>query len=114
MRDLLQPITVWTNRERSRFFLVPDGEQLPLGKLVLRTLTGRELKVDPSSVAEFEVSEAEAKEWLKGEFGKMLDGTRGAADTLVRNLNEAARKNRQDISEMWDSKSQAEKSTPPQ
>jgi hypothetical protein len=108
------PLTVWTDSIRSRYFLIPDNQKLPAGDFVLRTIRGRELKVDPSSLAEFEVSEDEAKEWLKGEFGKMLGGVRGAADTLVKNLNEAARKNRQDISEMWNSKSESKKSTPPQ
>lgn len=83
--------TLWSNHDRTRFFLIPDDPEIPPGDFVLRTLTGRELRVAPSALAEFEVSEQEAKEWLKAEFGKMLDGARSAIDGFVKKLHEAAR-----------------------
>lgn len=85
------PYTFWTGEGRSRFFLIPDDQQLPPGDFVLRTLTGREMRVAPSALAEFEVSEREAKEWLKGEFGKLLDSARSKIDGFVQKLHEAAR-----------------------
>ncbi len=56
------------------------------GSLVLRTLTGREQRVDPTALAPYEVNEEQAKEWLKGEFSKILDNARGAVNRFVERL----------------------------
>jgi len=64
--------TLWSDAARSRFFLVPDEKKLPPGDLILRTITGRVQRVDAIAVAPFEVTEEQAKEWVKGEFGKIL------------------------------------------
>jgi hypothetical protein len=90
MADDSQPVSLWTDPARTRFFLLPDDRQLPPGDFILRTLTGRELKVDPASLTAFELSEEQAKEWLKSEFGKLLDGARSAVDRFVQGLNERA------------------------
>jgi len=85
-----QPLTLWTDPERTRFFLLPDDCELPPGKFVLRTLTGRKLEVDAASLAAFELSEEQAKEWLRAEFGKMLDDARAAVDRFIQGLQEPA------------------------
>jgi hypothetical protein len=79
-------MTLWANTARRRFFLVPDEHPLPLGEFVLRTFTGREQRVDEAALAPYEVSEEQAKEWVKGEFGKTLDGARGAVNRFVERL----------------------------
>jgi hypothetical protein len=84
----LSPYTLWSDTARTRFFLIPDDEQLPPGEFDLRTITGRHLKVDAATLAQFEISEQEAKEWLKGEFGKMLEGARAAADRFIEKLRQ--------------------------
>lgn len=80
------PHTLWTDPARSRYFVLPDEEQLPPGEFVLRTLTGRELRVEEASAAAFEVSEAEAREWVKAEFGELLDGVRAGVERFVEKL----------------------------
>ncbi|HKQ04347.1 MAG TPA: hypothetical protein VJ464_04390 [Blastocatellia bacterium] len=84
----LANFSLWTDTARTRFFLIPDDKQFPLGDFVLRTLTGREMEVDPTALAEYEISEQEAKGWLKGEFGKMLDGARAVADRFIEKLRQ--------------------------
>jgi hypothetical protein len=86
----LAPLTLWNNPGRSRYFLIPDDAQLPPGEFDLHTLTGRKLKVDPASLAPFELSEEQAKEWLRAEFGKMLDDARAAVDRFIQGLQERA------------------------
>jgi len=82
----LSSFTLWTDPARTRYFRLPDGEQLPPGEFVLRTMTGRELRVEEAAAAAFEVSEAEAREWVKAEFGVMLDGVRAGLERLVEKL----------------------------
>lgn len=92
MLDKLDSRILWTDAARTKYYLISDDERLLPGSFVLRTLTGRELRVDPASLEQFELSEEQAKEWLKAEFGKMLDETRGAIDGFIKRLNEAAGK----------------------
>ena len=78
--------TLWSDAARTRFFLVADEDKLPLGGFILRTITGREQRVDPTAVAAFEVTEDQAKEWVKGEFGKILDNARGTVNRFLERL----------------------------
>ena len=78
--------TLWTNPARTRYFRLPDGTELPLGKFVICTITGGKMEVDEAALTPFELSEEQAKAWIKSEFGDMLDGIRRAADRLVADL----------------------------
>lgn len=78
--------TLWTDSARTRFFLIPDDRQLPEGKFLIKTITGRVIKVEEGALSDFEVTEEQAKAWLKDEFGKMLDGARAAVDRFVAKL----------------------------
>jgi hypothetical protein len=77
---------LWSDPARSRFFLIPARRTLPPGDFILRTITGREQRVHDAALAEFEVTEEQAKEWVKGEFGKILDTARGAVNRFVEKL----------------------------
>jgi hypothetical protein len=79
-------LTLWANHSSNRFFLVPDKHPFLRGEFLLRTITGREQRVDESALAGFEVTEEQAKEWVKGEFGKILDTARGAVNRFVEKL----------------------------
>jgi hypothetical protein len=81
---------LWTDRERRRYFIIPDAAALAPGDLALHTLTGRAIRVEPTAAAAFEVDEAGATAWLKNEFGKLLDTTRAAADRFIERLKRAA------------------------
>lgn len=85
---MLETRTLWTDPARTRYFRIPDDEPLPPGEFVLRTVTGRELRVDEGSLAAFEMGEAEAKEWVKAEFGEMLDGVRAGLERFVEKLKQ--------------------------
>lgn len=82
----LDPQTLWTDPARTRYFRIPDAERLPAGEFTLSTLTGRVMRVEGASAAAFEITEAEAKEWVKGEFGKLLDGARAGVDRFTERL----------------------------
>jgi hypothetical protein len=79
-------LTLWANSTRSRLFLLPDDHLLPPGDFVLRTITGREQRVEEMSLTPFEVTEEQAKEWLQGEFGKILDNARGTVNRFLERL----------------------------
>jgi hypothetical protein len=66
--------TLWSNHDRTRFFLIPDDRELPGGDFELKTITGRQQHTLENAVVEFEISRDEAKQWLKG----ALSGVRGA------------------------------------
>ena len=87
--DSVTGAALWTDGARTRFFIVPDDAVLPAGDFALRTITGRKADVDPAALAPFEVSEPQAKAWLEGEFGRMLDTARGAVDRFVDRLRGA-------------------------
>lgn len=84
----LEASTLWTDPARTRYFRIPDGELLPPGDFTLSTLTGRVMRVEEAAVAAFEIAEAEAKEWVKGEFGKLLDGARAGIDRFTERLRQ--------------------------
>lgn len=68
--------TLWSNPERTHFFLIPDNCQLPAGDFDLRTIIGRQISVDAASLPPFEVSREQAKIWLNAQFSQILQGTR--------------------------------------
>jgi len=88
MLEKLANETIWTDLERRRFFLIPDGQELPLGEFRIFTITGRKQSVDPAALASFERTEAEAKEWLRSQFGVILDSLHAGAEALIRKLEE--------------------------
>jgi len=78
--------TLWSDATRSRFFVIPDIEEPPPGAYPIFTLTGRRKRVDANSLAPYELSEDEAKEWLKMQFADMLDNSRAAITQWVADL----------------------------
>jgi hypothetical protein len=85
----LAPLTLWTNLDRTRFFLIPDEQQLSSGEFRIHTVTGRKFTVDPEALTSFEISENEAKSHLESEFSKMLDGAHSAVDRFIDRLGGA-------------------------
>lgn len=77
--------TLWSNPERSRFYLIPDERELASGNFVLRTVTGRQREVDEADLESFEVSRDEAKVWLKEQFGQVLTSAKGGIMDALKN-----------------------------
>lgn len=69
--------TLWSIPDHTRYFLIPDDHELPSGDLLLVTLTGKRLEVDPAAAAEFEISREEAKRWTEAELKEVLGDVRG-------------------------------------
>ena len=76
--------TLWSDVTRRRHFLIPDGQGLPPGDFVLRTVTGRQQQVQADAVAPFEVTHDEAKVWLRVQFGQVVDKAKGAVLDALR------------------------------
>ncbi len=65
--------SLWRSEDRRRWFLVPTGEAPPPGDLAIRSVTDRATAlVDRGWAARFETSEAEGRDWAKGELGATL------------------------------------------
>jgi hypothetical protein len=72
---------LYTTPDRTRYFLIPDDADVPEGALTLRSFVGRERpgrarSVDEAVAVAFEVSEDEARTWVKGELGDVLGDVR--------------------------------------
>lgn len=76
--------TLWSDVTGTRHFLIPDGQQLPSGEFILRTVTGRQQRVDPNVLASFEVTREEAKIWLQEQFGQVVEQAKGAVMDMLR------------------------------
>jgi hypothetical protein len=84
--------TVWRTDEGTRYFLIPDDAELPVGDFLIRTVTGKHRKTDEEALRTFEISEEQATMWLKQQFGNFLDGLRGAAEGFIAKINLATEK----------------------
>lgn len=80
--------SLWSDEARTRHFVLPADTNLPTGSFVLRTVTGKQRQVDPDAVAPFEVSQQEAKDWVKAEFGLVLGQAKTALADALRPLQE--------------------------
>lgn len=80
------PRTLWSDSARTRFFLIPERQEIPQGEFQIRTITCRELTADPAILMSFEISKSDAKRYLESELGKMLDIARGAVDGFIDRL----------------------------
>lgn len=55
--------TLYASPPPRRFYLIPDGVELPTGELELTSLTGARIRVDPDVAAIWDVDEDEARRW---------------------------------------------------
>lgn len=72
-----------------RYFLIPDGTEVPEGPLAMSSLTGRRLSADPDIAALWEVEEAEARV-LAGEQMERALRRVGSAMSGMKQVLEAA------------------------
>lgn len=64
---------LWSDRVRTRYFLIADDQPLANGGYEIRTVTGRRLDVEADQLAPFEVTREEAREWLDGQLDVMVE-----------------------------------------
>lgn len=93
--------TIWTTLDRRRYFLLPEDANLPGGALQLRTSTGRQIEVDEEATAPYEVSEEEAKAWLKAQLGEVLGEAKTKLTGFVERLREKTAELRAENEAAW-------------
>lgn len=86
------PSTLWSDLERSRFFLIPSDRKISPGDFPLRTITGRQMEVDPNALETLEISREEAKNWLNSQFGQVIEEAKGKLTNYLSNLAKSAPK----------------------
>ena len=72
--------SLWIDILKSRYYLIPDEQELPEGELRLATLTGHVRHVDPDAAAQWAVSEAASQSHMRA---AAMDFMRGAKSTLA-------------------------------
>ncbi len=80
MKNIDSKQSLWVDFAQSRYYLIPDGQELPEGELRLTTLTGRAWRVDPEAASQWIVSEAVAQAHMQA---AALDFMSGAKNTLM-------------------------------
>jgi hypothetical protein len=75
--------TLYASEDQSRFFHVPDDARLPEGPMAVRSLTGRELRVEPVAIEVFEVSSDEAKAIIGEQMRVFLGKARSLATAAL-------------------------------
>jgi len=81
-------MTLWSNQERIRHFLLPSDVELPPGDFVLRSHTGQQRQVHEEAVAPYEVSREQATAWVRGQFGQALEQAKASLLEALRPLQE--------------------------
>ncbi len=70
--------SLWSDSKRLRYFLIPDHQYLPDGEFILYTFKGDEKKVDSTVLTSFEITDAEAKEYLQADMNQALETAKNA------------------------------------
>jgi hypothetical protein len=75
--------SLWINATRTRYFLIPDDQEIRNGDFILYTLTGDEKKVDPAALESFEIAQEEANSHLQTEMSKAMEQAKSAITNLL-------------------------------
>jgi len=65
--------TLWFNGDRTRFFLVPNDQELPSGDFILRRGVSHQLQVDELALPPYEVTREAARAHLDSQAEQVLD-----------------------------------------
>lgn len=78
--------TLWSDPDRTQYYLVPDDADLPAGDVVLRTPAGREMNADAAALAPYAVTREEAKAHLDAQLEDVLAEMRTRVEGFVERL----------------------------
>lgn len=81
---------LWTNTDQSRYFLVPEGQELAEGPFALRTFSGEERSVDEAALAPFEIDEEQAKAHSVAQVEQVAANARDAFSNYLNLLADRA------------------------
>jgi hypothetical protein len=65
--------TLWFNGDRTRFFLVPNDQELPSGDFILRRGVSHQMQVDELALPPYEVTREAARAYLDSQAEQVLD-----------------------------------------
>ncbi|MFZ5479916.1 MAG: hypothetical protein ACOZNI_24340 [Myxococcota bacterium] len=82
--------TLYASDDRTRYFHVPDDVRLVEGPYVVRTLTGRELRVEQVAIEIFEIPEDEAKAIVRAQLDVFLGKAKNVASAALAALRSHA------------------------
>ena len=63
---------LWITRDRRRYFLVPTEQAFEAGDTAIMDLHGTERMVSLASLAPYEITEEQARRWVKDQLGQTL------------------------------------------
>jgi hypothetical protein len=72
-----------TDSDGTRYFLIPVTQELPSGNFIIYTIGGEKNKVDSAKLADFEISEEEAKTHLYAEMSQAMDQAKSTITSLL-------------------------------
>ncbi len=75
--------SLWIDSTRSRYFIIPDNQEIPFGDFLLCTLKGNEKNVDATALTPFEITESEAKAYLQAEMNQALEEAKNAFSNFM-------------------------------
>ena len=65
--------TLWFNSDRTRFFLVPNDQELPSGDFILRQGVSHQMQVDELALPPYEVTREAGRAHLDSQAEQVLD-----------------------------------------
>jgi len=86
----LSPFSIWTDPDRSRYFLLPDSLTLPIGPFAVRAPLGKRQSVNADGLLPYELSEQQARVWVASEITGILGAIPKESAHLGDKLMEAA------------------------
>lgn len=92
---------IWSTADRERHFLIPNEADVPEGEFVLCTVVGRQKEVSEDAVLSYEVSEEEAKAWLKDQLGEVLGEAKNRLVDFAQKLREKTAEMRAENEAAW-------------
>ena len=75
--------SLWMDSTRSRYFLIPNDQELSSGDFIILTLNGDEKKVDYNALNSLEIPESQAKAYLQAEMTQALDEAKNAFSNFL-------------------------------
>jgi len=86
--------SLWTNLHRSRYFLIPNNQELANGNFAIFTSPGNKKEVNPDTLAPFEITEEAAKSHVQAEMSQALKQVKnGFSNFIAMAAAQAAKEN---------------------
>lgn len=79
----MNKISLWTNSNRSRYFLIPNNQNLPPGNFTIQTLTGITKQVDVTALTPLEITAEQAKPYFQAELEQSIQQVKNAFSTFA-------------------------------